>query len=407
MAVLAESDTSPVQPQPEGSALKRRLAFVVVLFSAFGTSLVYSVVQPILPILAAHFGGGAAGEHFAQMAATAPAMGMLVGGLVGGWLIALVGNRPVILSAILLMGVLGVAEAFLPDARLFLADRAVLGLGSSLLGTACVTLLGGLYEGEARDRAVGILQGVATFGAVPTVIAVGVLAATLGWRAPFGFFVRFAAPAFVMAVIAIDKGRAGAADAAHGVAGGMSAMRLWPVFLFVFAASLLNTMGVAQLPFLLKQEGVSGAAVQGIILSSNALVMGVGAVGSARFQNRVGERAALVASVIVAGVGNIVVGLSHSVWLSGAGSVFSYLGLGVLLAMSYTLVLNRARPEERGVAVGYTHAAMFIGQFANPLILAPINAAVGHHTSYVGVGVTAIVLALLGGALARRAPARA
>jgi MFS family permease len=397
MAVISERQ-APAQPAGEESALRRRLAFAVILSSAFGTSLVYSVVQPILPVLAAQFGGGEAGEHFAQLAATTPAIGMLTGGLIGGWLIALVGKRPVILAAIAAMGILGVAEAFLVDPKVFLADRIALGLGASLMATACVTLLGDLYEGEARDKAVGLLQGMATFGAVPTVLAVGFLAAALGWRAPFGFFALFAIPAFILALISISAGRGGAQaeGAGHGLAGGFSVMRLWPIFLFVFGQAILNTMGVAQLPFLLKQGGVAATATQALFLSSNAFAMGIGAVGAARLLARLGESKTLLAALLVAGVGNVVVGLSPNVWLSAAASIFSYLGLGVLLAMVYTLVLNRATPDERPVAVGYAHVAMFIGQFANPLLLAPINSAFGQHATYAGLGVITLAAVVIG-----------
>jgi len=329
------------------------------------------------------------------LAVTTPALGMLVGGLAGGWLIALVGMRPIILTSIILMGLLGVAEAFLSGGAVFLADRAALGLAASLLTTACVTLLGELYEGEARAKAVGLLEGMATFGAIPTVLGVGFLATALGWRAPFGFFGAFAVLALGLAVASISGGRSQGAQ--HGsVAGGLSVMRLWPLFLFVFAQSVLNTMGVAQFPFLIKQAGIASPATQSLIQSSNALAMGFGAVFAARVQARLGERSALLWSLIVAGVGNVLVGVSPNIWLSVGASIFSYLGMGVLLAMVYTLTLNRATPDERPVAVGYAHVAMFIGQYANPWLIGPFNAWIGQHGAYTGLGALTLAGAAIG-----------
>jgi MFS family permease len=387
--------------QTEDSVSKRRMAFAVILSSAVGTLLVYCVVQPTLTVLAAHFGEGR-GEHLAQLAATIPAIGMLIGGLVSGWLIALLGRRPIILAAIAGLGILGVAEAYLPNASLFLLDRLALGFGSSLFGTACVTLLGDLYEGPERDKAVGVLQGVGTFGSVPAILLVGVVAHIWGWEVPFYLFVLFAIPAFVLAVISIEG--TGGPTAQHersapDLSGGLSAIRLWPIYVLVFLINLLSTMGLAQLPFLLKSEGLSDTTLQSIIFSSEALAMGIGAVFSAPIQGRFGERMALIGSVVVAGLCDVAVGLTHNQWVSSAGSVASCLGFGVLLSMAYTLVLNRATPEERGVAVGYVQAAMFIGQFANPVLLAPINGMVGQHQCYIGVGVLALIVALLSGAI--------
>jgi MFS family permease len=249
------------------------------------------------------------------------------------------------------------------------------------------------------------VQGVATFSSVPVILIVGVMARFLGWRSPFGLFALFAIPAFILAFFSVEKrpGVFGKADQGAGaLAGGMSAIRLWPIFLLVFSSSLLNTMGVAQLPFLLKGEGVTAPPLLAVILSLCAMATGIGAVFSASIQTRIGEKTALIAAVVIAGVGDVIAGAIGNAWFAAAGSIFSYLGLGILLAMSYTLVLNRATPEERGVAVGYLHAVMFIGQFANPVLLAPLNAAIGLRNSYVVAGVIAMVAAFAGGAFSRR-----
>jgi MFS family permease len=381
------------------------MAFAVILASAFGTSLVYSVVQPILPILAAHF-GPAHGRHIAQLAATVPSMGMLLGSLAGGWLVANLGKRVIILAAVALMGVFGTAEAFIASPALFLAARAALGLSASLQGVACGVLLTDLYEDEARTKAAGLRSGVATFGAVPSVLVVGVIASLVGWRVPFGLFAIYGLVVFPLALASITGKLAAGADrkaANRGLAQAFPPARLWPFYLLIFLLSVLNIMGVTQLPFLLKEQGVSGAAVQGMIVASDALVMGVGAVLAAPVQKRFGDRMTVIGCVVLAGLFDLVIGLSHNVVLTAVASVLSYLGLGVLLTMAFILIADRASVEERPAALGYIGVAGFLGQFANPLILAPVTAMIGISGGYFVVGAIAVAAPLVA-LFARRRP---
>jgi MFS family permease len=396
MATTTEGEPTP---------LMRKLAFAVILSSALGTSLIYCVLQPILPILASHF-GAAGGDNIAKMAATVPALGMLIGGLVGGWLIALVGKRPIVLTAIVLMGVLGVAEAFIPSAPWFLADRLALGLAASLLGTACITWMAEIYEGKARDKAIGIFKGVATFGAVPLMVLVGFIAAQAGWRAPFWLFAVFAVPVSVLAAFAVKaKAKAVAGEpAAKGVSGGLSAMRHWPIYLLVFGVAILNIMGVVQLPFLLKAQATFGPAVQGMILASNALAMGVGAIFAAPFHTKIGKKSAVISTIVVAAICDVAIGFSPNVVLTIFASILSYLAMGILFVMPLVMLLGRATAQERPVAVGYSTAAGFLGQFANPILLAPIVASNGVSGAYLVVGVIALGLSLIGIFVAKPSP---
>jgi MFS family permease len=385
----------------------RRIALIVILSSAFGTCLTYSVVQPIIPMLAQHY-AAYGGERIAQYAAITPSIGMLFAGLVAGPLLAVVGRRVLMLVCLVAMGVLGAAGGVLENPWLFLGSRLLLGAFAVFFSTACVTLMAELYEGSARDKVMGALQGTGTFGAVPLMLAAGVVAERIGWRAPFSFFLIFAVPVLILALVSIrPSGSANQeARAAGGVAG---ALKLWPWYLMVFAFSQLTIIGVTQLPFLLKAEGVVNPGAQAMILSGNALVMGVGAVLAGPLQGRIGEGRTLVLGLLIAGLGNLAVGMvSGAAWISAA-SIFSYFGCGFLLTLSFTTVLNRTTPVTRGAAVGFVQAAMFVGQFANPLLLGPIIETLGRQEAYAVVGVIStaapVIVAVL--SVLRRRPATA
>ena len=402
------SDMDATVSAAERSPLMRRLTLTVILASALATCLAFAATQPILPMLAAHFGGLNA-VRMSQLVQTTPGLGLLLGGLLGGWLMAKTGKRPMILASLAAIGVFGVSGAFVSDPWLFLGSRLLLGLASALLSTACVTLMAEIYHGDARAKVMAALQSAGTFSAILIVPIAGFVAEKFGWRAPFWSFAIFAAPVLLIAMFSIPgKGGTPAAMQEQGGESALNAaLKLWPYLLLVFCFSELMTMGITQLPFLLKEEGESGAGFQSLVLAGNALLMGVGAALAAPIMIRLGEQKTVLIGLVIAGVGDIVAGWPAPGFIyTSAGSIFSYLGCGVLLTLGFSLVLNRASAEARGLVAGFILAASFIGQFTNAFILAPIIAQIGLHGVYVLVGVLAVLAPIVGQTITRLPPAR-
>ena len=75
------------------SVSRRRLAFSLVLAVTLVASMIFTVLPPILPALAEHFGGGQKGEFAAQLGLMTPSIGWLLGAAVVGWVMPRVGIR--------------------------------------------------------------------------------------------------------------------------------------------------------------------------------------------------------------------------------------------------------------------------------------------------------------------------
>ena len=92
------------------------------------------------------------------------------------------GRRPVMLAGfgIFLLG--SIASGAAPTMPLFLAARALQGLGAGALMTTAFTLVGDLYDLKARAKIQGILSGVWGVAAVVGPLVGGTLVETVGWR---------------------------------------------------------------------------------------------------------------------------------------------------------------------------------------------------------------------------------
>lgn len=378
------------------SKARRGFAFGVVLTSAFGACLVFSLLPPILPALARHFGGGRTGELSAQFAMTMPSLGWLIGGAISGWVLARTGVRWMIIVSMGALGLLGAIGGLAPDVGSFLATRLVLGFAGAFMVTACVTLLTNVYEEEARPKMIGYMKAMAGAGGIPIGVAAGALAKMLEWRAPFSLYAVFGVLAVVFAWAAVPADRPVAAVAAKTAAEKGKIWRLWPLLLLIFFLHIILMMGVTQMPFLLAEHGVTSPTTLSLAIAAGALLMSVGSVASGHLQVRFGAAPVLALAVSTAAAGCVVVGLASSIVVVVAGNTLAVLGCGIYFPQYLTLPLSRVSPGDRGAAIGLVQAAMYLGAFFNPIILAPARGLLGLSGTYTAVGLVAASAVAIG-----------
>jgi MFS family permease len=378
------------------SDLRRRLAFALILAAAFGASLVFSVIPPVLPALARHFGGGRAGELSAQFALTMPSLGWLIGGAASGWVVSRLGLRPVIVAAILGLGLFGALGGIIADVKLFAAARFALGFSTAFLITACATLLANIYDDEARPKMIGYMKAMSSGSAVPIAIAVGALAQGIGWRAPFALYAVFGVAAAVFALFATPAAprASSAAPKAKAEAGAFRA--LLPILVLIFFLHILPMMGVAQLPFVMAEKGAASPAMISGVMVSSAVFMSIGAIASGYMQARIGPWRVLLLGVFLAAGGYALIGLAPTWQLATAGNALGIFGCGLYFPQYLTLPLSRVSPSGRAMAIGLSQAALYLGAFANPFILSPFRDQFGLSGAYVAVAAIAAAAALVG-----------
>lgn len=165
-----------------GSAGYRR-ATMALFCAGFATFAMLYCVQPLLPLLAAHFRVSAASSSLALSLTTLSlALCLLVSGaLAESW-----GRKPVMAAALGLAAMLGIACALVEEWGSLLLLRALLGLALSGLPALAMAYVGEEFDPEALPAAMGLYIGGTALGGLLGRLLAGLLSDIGGWSWALG-----------------------------------------------------------------------------------------------------------------------------------------------------------------------------------------------------------------------------
>ncbi|SFV12490.1 MFS transporter [Pseudoduganella namucuonensis] len=374
-------------PRLRVEPLWRRGAILLVLLSgpAF-LAMVFTVIPPALPGIAAHFGGGAAGQLVAQLVMTLPSIGMMAGGPLSGWLIDRYRARRLLLAALASYGLLGLAGTLLDGQWSLLAARLLQGFAACAMVTATNTLIGERYDAATRARLLGYGTFCGAGAGLASILLSGVIAEAGSWHAPFALY-GLALGMLPLAAIVLPAGGGGTSRTEARQGGAASALLglapLYAVIALVFVAVFMTN---AQVSFLLLADGVSGPAAQSRIIGWSSLTNGLGGASYGWLRARLGLRWSFVAMLGLLAAGITTLGLSHDPLMATLGCALTGFGGGLAVPHFLNMVLDRAEPAVRSRALGLAYSALFLGDFMNPFLMAPLTAVTGIHGAFLTVG---------------------
>ena len=213
--------TTLTQPAPG-----RWLALGGISLGLLAVGLDITVLSLALPTLA---GALKASESQLQWFVTAYTLAltaaMLPAGLVGDRL----GRKRVLLGALVVFGAASVACALAPDATLFIAARAVLGLAGAAMVVMALSIITVLFDEAERPRAIGV-WGAANFLALPLgPIVGGWMLANFWWGWVFLVNVPVVLLGFVAVVLLVPESRSSSRSTIDwlGVAGSSVGLTLF------------------------------------------------------------------------------------------------------------------------------------------------------------------------------------
>jgi MFS family permease len=392
---VALSDTAAGAPATAASGASpwRRAALVgPMLSSGCLLAMMYTLVAPVLPHMAAVAGGGADATLLIQLFMTMPSLGMMAGGVLCALLVGRWGARRLFLVALAGYGVAGALGGLLAQAPLLLASRFILGLAAAGIATCATTLIGERIEAALRPRLIGYQSALGGFAGLGSTLLSGVVAERVGWHAPFAFYLAAWAVALV-ALFGIPAARTAlprrqaSRDAVPETLPWRSLLPLYLLCVPLYAAIFMTS---TQVPFLLQADHVTSPSVQASVLAMAALFNAVGAALYGRVRERLGARTFALSLALMA-LGQGVLGVSHQALLSGFGCAVAGLGAGLAVPHVPTLVMGRVDGAARGRALGLMYSALFLGSFCNPLFVAPLAAWIGRHGA---ISTSAALLAL-------------
>lgn len=147
-------------------------------------ALDFSVLNVALPVLGKDLGMTQSGLQWAVTAFALPSGGFL---LLFGRIADLFGRRKLFLTGLAVFGSASLLATLAWNPEVFLAGRALQGLGAAVIVPTGMSLLTTTFpEGPQRDRALGISGTLLSLGFTVGMVLGGVLTDTLGWRSTMG-----------------------------------------------------------------------------------------------------------------------------------------------------------------------------------------------------------------------------
>ncbi|MEU8133099.1 MFS transporter [Streptodolium elevatio] len=410
-------------PSPNVTASSRRrlgLTLALLAFAQLIISIDYNIVYVALPEIGSGLGFSAQNLQWV-ISAYAVAFGGFL--LLGGRASDLFGPRRMFALGLGLYAVSSLLGGMAASPGTLIAARAVQGVGGAFLFPATLTLVSTSFaEGRERNRAFAVWGTAGGSGMILGSLLGGVLTDAFGWESVFFVNVPLAGLAAVLAfwLIAPDapraKGRsfdlAGALTSTIGVtavvfalvqgpesgwgspsvvaasvAGAVllaafvavelrSADPLLPLRLFrnrnlsvgtVVTFLYMGTFGTLLYFLTVYFQGVHGydALTTGLAFLVPMVAIAIGSQSAGRLATRYGIRPIMVLSLVVGGVGAVVVGATMATDASYAALIPGLIVLGVGQGAGYTLMFGAAAlgvaAEDQGIASGVASTSQQVG----------------------------------------------
>ncbi|MFE9854358.1 MFS transporter [Streptomyces sp. NPDC005780] len=195
----------PAPPAPDRLSGRARLVLLVLCAAQFMVSLDFSVLNVALPVLGDDLGLSRSGLQWAITAFALPSGGFL---LLFGRIADLYGRRRLFLTGLVVFGAASLLATLAWNPAVFLAGRALQGLGAAAIVPTGMSLLTTTFpEGPLRDRALGISGTLLSLGFTVGMVAGGTLTDTLGWRSTMGLLTLAAVAVLAAAPALLTESR--------------------------------------------------------------------------------------------------------------------------------------------------------------------------------------------------------
>ena len=330
------------------------------------------------------------GDVTAQLVLTLPAFLMIAGAAVAGYLSERWGRRAVIAACLIIYVIAGLAGGAAPSLTLLVLARIVSGFVGGVLLTSVYAAIGEYFEGPRRESILGLMSTAASIASLALLLIMGLVVERFGWRAPFLIY-GIALLLLPSTLLGLHRGR----SASGASLSWAPVLARWPYYLLLTAYTIGMYMMVIQGPFLLAAKGIDAPSEIGRYIGLSSLVGAFGGVLYGFARRWLGFRQMFLFISLAIGVG-----LPIAAWAPGGGwivlsMVIVGLGIGIIepTVASELLLLTPEPLHDR--AMGVNVAAMFLGQFVNPLVIASVREGHGILFAFTATGAAYLLGALL------------
>lgn len=366
----------------------RRLYFDKNLQLVFGVTLMailgVSSIIPALPDMITGLGISPARIGLVISAFTLP--GALFAPLVG-ILADRLGRKAVLVPALFIFGVFGFACFFAENIEQLLVLRFCQGVGASPLGVLYGTIIGDLYQGRDRGRAMGYNASVLSMGTAGFPAIGGVLA-MLGWQYPF-VLPLLAIPLGLTVLSRLDAPEPqGSGSFSEYLAKAWVRIKTRQV-LALFATTLMTFMVlygpiITYLPILLSHRFQASPVMIGLVFLIASGFSGMASFLLGPLAERFGQRRLLMASALFYMLSMVLTPGAPGLWHVIPPVICFGLGQGLNIPTVMTMLAGIAPMEQRGAFMAANGLLLRLAQTLAPLLMGGLYALYGMTGVFLG-----------------------
>lgn len=364
----------------------------VLLACASLTVMAGATIAPGLPGLLAHFSDHPDAEYLTRFILTIPGLAIAISAPLAGYLADKFGRRFLLQFGVALYIAAGTGGMWLSDLHLLLLSRVLLGVAVGAVMVCSMALLTDHYQGQERDRVMGIQASAMSAGGIVFVFA-GSMLADVSWRAPFAVYLI---PIVLFPLIYKFVGKPPPRLLEPGAVDGRFPVR-HAAFIYTvgFLTMLFFYLIPTQLPFLAIELGAQSLKYAGFAVVVNQLFAAIAAMNYQRLKTYFTNEQILLFSFVCMSLGfyamsqiNTLVGIFYCMPLIGIGLGLNFPNMNIWL-------MSRVPASMRGRASGGLTMSIFLGQFMSPFLSVPLVQKYGLSGSFLGTTLIMLCLVVL------------
>lgn len=355
------------------------------------TVMAGATIAPSLPEMSKAFPDNPSAEALVKLVLTIPGLFIALTSPISGWIIDKYGRIKLLVAMLLLYAIAGASGLFLNTLWEIIVSRALLGVAVGGIMTTAVALIGDYYEGQERQKFLGIQAGIMALSGT-IFISLGGTLADIGWRYPFAIYLLalLAAP---MASLFLKEPKR---EETSTKGGKVEIPKLaWTIYFISFLGMLVFYLMPVQIPFLMQTfSGISNTQT-GLAISIVMLVGGIMSFQYPKLKTRLTHYQIYGILFLFMGIGYYLISTATSYWSTIPGLFISGLGAGLLMPNSNLCLVSMASSENRGKVLGMLTTFIFIGQFASPIFFQPLVDATSIRLGFAYLGIAMIIVAVI------------
>jgi MFS family permease len=361
---------------------------IVLLTGANFTLMAGAGLSTAMPAMLIAFGDVPGAALLVSLIVTLPALFVVLGGPLMGFLTDHFGRKPVLVGSILLGGLAGSGAYFLTHIFAILMTRALVGLCIAGAMTATNALIADYFSGQKRAKFMGYQS---AFGGLSVIffLPIGGFLADIAWEYSFLVYLSVLL-IFFPALFAIHEPKVSRQQVGSP---NRSRLTLTPILGLIFAGTFILQFAFMTIPIYIAYYmgdllGVGGFEV-GLVGGLSGLLTFFGGMVYERMGRRLSYQSLFGGGFLLLGAGFFALALANSWTLVIAGQAIAGFGMGLNMANLTTWLAHEASPEVRGRANGVFVTLMFSGQFVTSLVFTPIVTQTSYHFGFL---LSAIIL---------------